>query len=621
MRQNPVDSVAFQPSGRAVFTYRRTGIGGSVGSSPVTPPNPTEDALTTLDSLRRARPATWSYAGALLAVLAATLVRAALTPALGFELPYTPYFAPFFFAAWRLGFGPTIVVTLLSGALAQILFLPPAGGGVRWTRDLIGLALFLGIGLATAVMARSRTRALQRAEAEAAEARRLQRLAEESASEAEEYAMQAEEEAVRARQQQARADTEASRAASASAQHEETRAQLLHAQQIDTIGRLAGGVAHDFNNILTAIAGYCGLLLGALAPSDPRRADVDGIQEAVDRAAALTQQLLAFGRKQVIQPEVLDVREVVDDTGRMLRRLIGEHIDLALSTGPLLSPVLADRAQLAQVLINLAVNARDAMPSGGRLTIEAADAPLTEEYAGTHLAVAPGHYVRLAVTDTGHGMTPEVRAHIFEPFFTTKPPGKGTGLGLSTVYGIVKQLGGHIFVYTEPRHGTTFRVYLPRSEEAARPRAQRDASAETHGSGTILLVEDDWAARLVATRLLEIGGYTVLVAEGPVAALDIARGHDGPIHLLLTDLVMPDMRGDQLAEHVARLRPGLRVLFMSGYTQEAVIHQGRMPPGMHLLQKPFTPEQLRARVRQLLHGDAAPGAPGAAGAAGAAGAG
>ncbi len=570
--------------------------------------------MTSLDSPRRVRPAVWSYAGAVLAVLLATLLRAALTPVLGFELPYTPYFAPVFYAAWRLGYGPTIVVTLISGVLAQVLFLPPGNGESRWARDLIGLCLFLAIGFATAVMARSRSRALERAEGEAAEARRLQRLAEESASEAEEFAMQAEEEAARARQEEARADSEAGRAAAADARHEETRAQLLHAQQIDTIGRLAGGVAHDFNNILTAIAGYCGLLHAALAPSDPRRADVDGIQEAVDRAAALTQQLLAFGRKQVIQPEVLDLREVVDDTGRMLRRLIGEHIDLAISTGPLLSPVLADRAQLAQVLINLAVNARDAMPDGGRLTIEAADAPLTEEYAGSHLAVAPGHYVRLAVSDTGHGMTPEVRAHIFEPFFTTKPPGKGTGLGLSTVYGIVKQLGGHIFAYSEPGHGTTVRVYLPRSEEAARARSHRDAAAEPAGSGTILLVEDDFAARLVATRLLEIGGYRVLAADGPAAAIDLARGHEGPIDLLLTDLVMPDMRGDQLAEHIGRLRAGVQVLFMSGYTQEAVLHQGRMPQGMHLLQKPFTPEQLRTRVRQLLQSETLPGTAGAAGA-------
>ncbi|MGN6391513.1 MAG: ATP-binding protein [Gemmatimonadales bacterium] len=570
--------------------------------------------MTTLDSLRRVRPAVWSYGGALLAVLLATLLRAALTPVLGFELPYTPYFAPVFYAAWRLGYGPTILVTLLSGVLAQVLFLPPAVGESRWARDLIGLGLFLAIGFATAVMSRSRTRALERAEAEAAEARRLQRVAEESASEAEEFAMQAEEEAARARHEQVRADAEAGRAAAADARHEETRAQLLHAQQVDTIGRLAGGVAHDFNNILTAIAGYCGLLHAALAPSDPRRADVDGIQEAVDRAAALTQQLLAFGRKQVVQPEVLDLREVMDDTGRMLRRLIGEHIDLSISTGPLLSPVLADRAQLAQVLVNLAVNARDAMPHGGRLTIEAADAPLTEEYAGTHLAVAPGHYVRLAVTDTGHGMTPEVRAHIFEPFFTTKPPGKGTGLGLSIVYGIVKQLGGHIFVYTEPGHGTTFRVYLPRSEEPARVRSYRDPSAEPHASGTILLVEDDRAARLVATRLLEIGGYHVLAADGPLAAINLVQGHEGPIDLLLTDLVMPDMRGDQLADSIARLCTGVRVLFMSGYTQEAVIHQGRMPQGMHLLQKPFTPEQLRTQVRQLLQGDAPAGATDAAGA-------
>ena len=260
---------------------------------------------------------------------------------------------------------------------------------------------------------------------------------------------------------------------------------------MDAIGQLAGGVAHDFNNILTVISGYCGLLLNRTPVSDPRREDVVGIQEAADRAAALTQQLLAFGRKQIMQPMVLDLREVIEDTGRMLRRLLGEHIQLAITTGPLLSPVFADRGQLSQVLVNLAVNARDAMPEGGSLTIEAQDAPLSEEYADTHLAVAPGAYVRLAVSDTGVGMTPEIQARMFEPFFTTKPAGKGTGLGLSTVHGIVKQFGGHMFVYSEPEQGTTIKIYLPRADATAVAEAPPEQIAAVRGSETILVVEDD----------------------------------------------------------------------------------------------------------------------------------
>jgi signal transduction histidine kinase/CheY-like chemotaxis protein len=374
-----------------------------------------------------------------------------------------------------------------------------------------------------------------------------------------------------------------------------------HAQQLLAIGQLAGSVAHDFNNLLTAISGYASLLLRGLPAGDPRRHDVAGIQEASDRAAALTQQLLAFGRKQVMQPTLVDLREVLTDTGRLLERLIGEHIDLAIVAGPLLSPVLADRSQLDQVLLNLALNARDAMPDGGRLTIEARDTPLTDEYAGTHFAVAPGSYVRIAVSDTGHGMSPEVQARIFEPFFTTKPHGKGTGLGLSTVFGIVKQLGGHIFVYSEPGHGSTFKVYLPRAEGVPEPvRPDAEPAGWVGGSETVLVVEDDPAIRALVRQVLEMAGYTVIGAGAPTEALEAAERHDGPIHLLLTDVVLPELTGRELAGRLAGQRPGLAVLYMSGYTDDAIVHHGRLDPDTAFLPKPFSPESLVRRVRDVL---------------------
>ncbi len=380
----------------------------------------------------------------------------------------------------------------------------------------------------------------------------------------------------------------------------ELEAQLRQAQQLEAIGQLAGGVAHDFNNVLAAISGYVALALRALPPADPVRADILGIQEAAERAAALTQQLLAFGRKQVMQPAVVDLREVLDDTGRMLRRLIGEHIDLAIRSGPVLSPVLADRGQLGQIILNLAINARDAMPQGGRLTIEARDAPLTEEYADAHLAVTPGPYVLLAVSDTGHGMTPEVKAHIFEPFFTTKPRGKGTGLGLSTVFGIVKQFGGHIFVYSEPGQGTTFKVYLPRTEGAVVPAPARASEPGLGGTETILVLEDDPSIRQVIRRFLEMSAYTVLEAGSPRQALELAGSYERRIDLLLTDVVLPEMSGRELADHLVRQRPGLLVLYMSGYTDDAIVHQGRLEPDTAFLQKPFAPDALLRRIREVL---------------------
>ena len=541
------------------------------------------------------------YLLAVFIVAVATLARFLLQPLVGNELPFITYFAAVFVSAWRLGWRPTALAVGLSALLAEELFLPGvAGGGASGLLSLIGLGLFIAIGLGTAFVGEGRLRALRQAEGQAIEALRLQALAEEAAAEAEESAVQAEEDRSRAEAETRRADEQVVHTEAALAQVRSVQKQLLHSQQLDAIGQLAGGVAHDFNNILTAIAGYCGLLLVDTPAGDPRRDDVLGIQEAADRAAALTQQLLAFGRKQVMQPAILDVREVIEDAGRLLRRLIAEDIELVLSTGPILSPVLADRGQLGQVLVNLAVNARDAMPDGGQLTIEARDHPISEAYADAHLAIEPGPYVRIAVSDTGRGMTPEVKAHIFEPFFTTKPAGKGTGLGLATVYGIVRQFGGHIFVYSEPGHGTTVKVYLPRAEGVAITAMGEERAPPGAGLETLLLVEDDPGIRKVARRILEMQAYTVLVASTPNEALEVAAQFKGRIDLLLTDVVLPGLTGPRLAEILVRERPGLPVLYMSGYTDGAIVNSGQLEPGTEFLPKPFTPETLLRRVRQIL---------------------
>ena len=542
-----------------------------------------------------------AYTGAAVAVAIAAFVRILLQPYLEQNLPFATFFAAIFVTAWCFGFGPTLFATVLGTILAERLFFAPVVTSAQeGVTTVIGVTLFVAIGLAAGAMGESRLRAQRRAEARAAEAEQARALAEDTAAQAEEEAARAEEEEQRAQEEAVRADHEAARANAALEALRTSQAQLLHSQQLDAIGQLAGGVAHDFNNVLTVISGYTAFLLEQLPPDDPRREDALGIQEATERAAGLTQQLLAFGRKQMMQPEVIDTGEVIADTGRMLRRLIGEHIDLAIVTGPVLSPVLADRGQLSQVLVNLAVNARDAMPDGGRLTLEARDVPLTEEYADSHLAVEPGPYVRIAVSDTGHGMPPEVREHIFEPFFTTKPRGRGTGLGLSTVFGIVKQLDGYLFVYSEPGQGTTVKIYLPRAEGAVTPIAAPRRAEVTHGTETILVVEDETAIRDVIRRVLEAQGYTVLRSANPREALAEAERHGGPVHLLLTDVVLPEMSGRQLADRLEANRPGLRVLYMSGYTDSAIVHHGRLDPSTEFLPKPFTPETLLRRVRHVL---------------------
>jgi signal transduction histidine kinase/CheY-like chemotaxis protein len=374
--------------------------------------------------------------------------------------------------------------------------------------------------------------------------------------------------------------------------------QLRQAQKMEAVGRLAGGVAHDFNNLLTAITGYSELLAERLGDG-PAGKDVEEIRKAAARAAALTRQLLAFGRQQVLQPRVLDLNAVVLDVEKMLR--MREDIDLVSLPGSGLGCVEADPGQLEQVILNLAINARDAMPVGGTLTIETANAELDEAYARQHVSVRPGSYVMLAVSDTGLGMDAETQARIFEPFFTTKELGKGTGLGLSTVYGIVKQSGGNIWVYSEVGRGTTFKVYLPRVEAPLEPRARAAArSGATRGTETVLLVENDPGVRALAGRVLHEHGYTVLEARDCDEALRVGRGHEGEIALVLTDLVMPSASGPDVAEELTALRPGVKLVFMSGYTENAAFRQRGLEPGTAFLDKPFTPAALAQKVREVL---------------------
>ena len=377
--------------------------------------------------------------------------------------------------------------------------------------------------------------------------------------------------------------------------------QLRQAQKMEAVGRLAGGIAHDFNNILTAITGYADLLLEDLGPTDSRHQDVAEIRKAADRAAGLTRQLLAFSRQQVLQPSVIDVKTLVGDLQKMLGRLLGEDVALATQLAPDTGRVKADPGQLEQVLMNLAVNSRDAMPQGGKLTLETSNVDLSEGYAADHYPAQPGSYVMIAVSDTGTGMSEETQAHMFEPFFTTKEKGKGTGLGLATVYGIIKQSGGFIWVYSELGHGTTFKIYLPRVQESAdvaKAGAARRRAAR--GSETVLLAEDEAPVRAVARQVLERHGYTVLEAPSAEAALDIAARYSGAIHLLLTDVIMPGLSGRELANRLADLRPEARVIFMSGYTDDAVTRHGVLEAGLAYLQKPFTPDALGQKVREVL---------------------
>jgi signal transduction histidine kinase/CheY-like chemotaxis protein len=379
--------------------------------------------------------------------------------------------------------------------------------------------------------------------------------------------------------------------------------QLLQSQKMEAVGRLAGGVAHDFNNLLTVILGYTEMLRERVRQDGPAMEYSDEVQHAAERASALTNQLLAFSRRQVAIPRVVDLNEIVLGIDKMLRRIIGEDVQLEARLAPGLPAVKVDPSHIDQVIMNLAVNSRDAMPDGGKLTIETAAMELSSEYAGRHIGVEAGPYVLLAVSDNGSGMDAAIQARLFEPFFTTKEKGKGTGLGLSIVYGIVKQNGGDILVYSEPGLGTTFKIYLPAISAAVEPPVPDDGVVDAMpATQTILVVEDEPQVRSLTRTMLSRLGYHVVVADGAEEALSIISSHEGPLDLLLTDMVMPVMSGTDLASQVQALRPGIRVLYMSGYTDSDVIGRGVLAPDTPFIQKPFTSAALSRKVREVLGG-------------------
>jgi signal transduction histidine kinase/ActR/RegA family two-component response regulator len=377
--------------------------------------------------------------------------------------------------------------------------------------------------------------------------------------------------------------------------------QFLQAQKMEGIGRLAGGVAHDFNNLLTAILGYIEMANKKLGPDSAASEYFHSIRHAAERSAALTRQLLAFARRQITEPRLVDLNQLIHQMHELLRRVIGEDIELRAVTRSGLGAVKLDPAQFEQVLMNLVINARDAMPDGGILSIETSNVELDEHYARQHQAVLPGAYVMLAVSDTGIGMNEDVSSHLFEPFFTTKPPGKGTGLGLATCYGIIKQNGGHIWVYSEYGRGSTFKIFLPRAAGAAETEVLIEPTdAEVNGHETILVVEDEPLVRAITVETLETLGYRVLQASNGEEALTVARAFEEPIDVLVTDVVMPAMGGVALTQHMHRERPNLKVLYVSGYTDDAIVHHGVVEPGVQFLQKPFPLATLARRIRELL---------------------
>ena len=384
-------------------------------------------------------------------------------------------------------------------------------------------------------------------------------------------------------------------------EHRALQEQYLQAQKMESIGRLAGGVAHDFNNLLTVINGYSDIVFRALDAQDPLRQSVDQIRKAGERAAGLTQHLLAFSRKQIAQPRPLDLNALVADSERMLRRVLGEDIELVVTLSPNLGLVMADPGHMHQILMNLVVNARDAMPDGGRLTIETAEVDLDAGYVAEHPSMTPGPHVLLAVTDTGIGMDEETTKHIFEPFFTTKGVGQGTGLGLATVYGIVKQSQGWIWVYSEPGKGTSFKIYQPRIDACTLPmEAAVPPKAPSRAFETVLVVEDQAEVRALTKQALESHGFRVFDAPDGAAALALVKSYTKPIHLVITDVVLPGMNGKELAEQLQRLRPGIKVLFTSGYPRDVIAHRGVLDPGLAYIGKPYSPDAIAAKVREVL---------------------
>ncbi len=384
-------------------------------------------------------------------------------------------------------------------------------------------------------------------------------------------------------------------------EHKKTQDQFRQAQKMEAIGQLAGGVAHDFNNLLTIINGYSELLLRRLPADAPSRKELKLIHQAGKKAASLTEQLLAFSRRQILKQEILNLNSIVFNIEKMLRRLIGENVELVTVLAPNLDNIKADHGQIEQVIMNLAVNARDAMPDGGQLLIETNNAYLDEKYARNHISVKPGDYVMLAVSDTGTGMDKETVSRIFEPFFTTKPKEKGTGLGLSTVYGIIKQSGGYIWVYSEPGKGTTFKIYIPKVTATVESTKRTRPSPESlTGNETILLVEDDPEVRNFSRDLLTEYGYNVLEAENGEQALAVCRQYEKSIHLIISDVIMPQMGGRDLERAILKLNRNIKFLFVSGYTDNAIVHQGVLDKNVNFLQKPFSPEELALKVRELL---------------------